>query len=51
MSELRPGGPPNLGNAVYRSYRYGTDYPGLRGRGLKPGKTVEEFQPTPSQGH
>jgi hypothetical protein len=46
-----PGGPPNLGNAVYRSYRYGADYPGLKGRELKPGKTVEELQPAPSQGH
>ena len=39
-----PTGPPNLGNAVYRSYRYAADYPGLKGRELKPGKTVEELQ-------
>ena len=39
-----PGGSPNLGNAVYRSYRYAADYPGLKGRDLKPGKTVEELQ-------
>ena len=39
-----PGGPPNLGNAVYRSYRYAADYPGLKRRELKPGKTVEELQ-------
>lgn len=39
-----PGGPPSLGNAVFRSYRYGADYPGLKGRELKPGKTVEELQ-------
>lgn len=38
------GGPPGLGNAVFRSYRYGVDYPGLKGRDLKPGKTVEELQ-------
>jgi hypothetical protein len=38
------GGPPSLGNAVFRSYRYGVDYPGLKGRELKPGKTVEELQ-------
>jgi hypothetical protein len=37
------GGPPNLGNAVFRSYRYAADYPGLKGRELKPGKTVEEL--------
>jgi hypothetical protein len=39
-----PGGPPSLGNAVFRSYRYGVDYPGLKGRELRPGKTVEELQ-------
>jgi hypothetical protein len=41
-----PGGPPNLGNAVYRSYRYAADNPGLKGRALKPGKTVNELQAT-----
>ncbi len=44
-----PGGPPNLGNAVFRSYRYAADYPGLKGRELKPGKTVEELQAMPAQ--
>jgi hypothetical protein len=39
-----PAGPPSLGNAVYRSYRYAADYPGLKGRELKPDKTVEELQ-------
>ena len=39
-----PVGPPRLGNAVYRSYRYAVDYPGLKGRALKPGQTVEELQ-------
>jgi Arylsulfotransferase (ASST) len=39
-----PSGPPSLGNAVYRSYRYAADYPGLKRRELKPGKTVEELQ-------
>jgi hypothetical protein len=39
-----PGGPPSLGNAVYRSYRYAADYPGLKQRELKPGKTVEELE-------
>ena len=45
-----PGGPPGPpggfgGNAVFRAYRYGPDYPGLAGKDLKPGKTVEELQP------
>ena len=38
------GGPPG-GSAVFRAYRYGPDYPGLAGKDLKPGKTVEELQP------
>jgi hypothetical protein len=42
------GGPPSLGNAVYRSYRYAADYPGLKGRELKPGKTVQELQAVPA---
>lgn len=37
-------GPPG-GSGVFRAYRYGPDYPGLAGRVLKPGKTVEEMQP------
>jgi hypothetical protein len=46
-----PGGSPNLGNAVYRSYRYAADYPGLKGKELKPGKTVEELQAAPTPGN
>jgi hypothetical protein len=46
-----PGGAPNLGNAVYRSYRYAADYPGLKGRDLKPGKSVEELQAVPAPGN
>jgi hypothetical protein len=38
------GGPPG-GSGVFRAYRYGPDYPGLAGKDLKPGKTVEELQP------
>jgi hypothetical protein len=38
------GGPPNLGASVFRSYRYAADYPGLAGKDLKPGKTIEEMQ-------
>jgi hypothetical protein len=37
-------GPPG-GSAVFRAYRYGPDYPGLAGKDLKPGKTIEELQP------
>jgi hypothetical protein len=47
-----PGGPPGFpfggppgGSAVFRAYKYGPDYPGLAGKELKPGKTVEELQP------
>jgi hypothetical protein len=28
---------------LFRAYRYGPDYPGLAGRKLEPGKTVEEL--------
>jgi hypothetical protein len=37
-------GPPG-GSAVFRAYRYGPEFPGLAGKNLKPGKTVEELQP------
>jgi Arylsulfotransferase (ASST) len=47
-----PGGPPAFlfagppgGSAVFRAYRYGADYPGLAGKDLTPGRTVEELQP------
>jgi Arylsulfotransferase (ASST) len=39
-----PGGPPG-GSGVFRAYRYGPAYPGLAGKDLKPGKTVQELQP------
>jgi hypothetical protein len=35
-----PGGAP-----VFRAYRYGPDFPGLAGKDLTPGKTVEELAP------
>jgi hypothetical protein len=35
-----PGGPGGL----FRSYRYGTNYPGLVGKELKPGKKLEEIE-------
>jgi hypothetical protein len=46
-----PGGPPAFlfagppgGASLFRAYRYGRDYPGLAGRELKPGKTIEEIE-------
>ncbi len=40
-----PGfGGPGAGAAVFRVYRYDPAYPGLAGKDLKPGKTVEEMQ-------
>ena len=46
-----PVGPPSLGNAVYRSYRYAADYPGLKGRELNPGKTVEDLESARAPGN
>jgi Spy/CpxP family protein refolding chaperone len=49
----RPGGPgfggppgfgPPGGASLFRAYRYGAEYPGLKGKDLTPGKTVEELQ-------
>ena len=39
-----PGGPGGMGNSVFRAYRYAKDYPGLAGKDLTPGKTVEELE-------
>jgi len=41
-----PGGPggPMMGNTLFRAYRYGADFPGLAGRELKPGKTIEVLE-------
>jgi len=36
-------GPPG-GASLFRAYRYGTEYAGLAGRDLKPGKTIEELE-------
>ena len=33
-----------MGNTLFRAYRYGPDFPGLAGRTLKPGKTIEELE-------
>lgn len=37
------GGPPG-GSPVFRAYRYPASYPGLAGKDLTPGKTIEESQ-------
>jgi hypothetical protein len=46
---FRAGGPQmgqsgGLSNAVFRAYRYAKDYPGLTGKDLSPGKTIEELE-------
>jgi hypothetical protein len=38
------GPPGGLGNSVFRADRYSKDYPGLAGKDLTPGKTVEELE-------
>ena len=37
------GGPPG-GGGVFRAYRYGPDYPGLAGKDLTPGKSIEQLE-------
>jgi hypothetical protein len=37
-------GPPG-GQILFRAFRYDAKYPGLAGKDLKPGRTVEELQP------
>jgi hypothetical protein len=43
-----PGGMPGFGPpggaSLFRASRYAADYPGLRGRDLTPGKTIEELE-------
>jgi hypothetical protein len=46
---FRPGGGPRPGplvgsNGLFRAPRYAVDYPGLKDKELKPGKTIEELQ-------
>ena len=42
------GGPGGMGGAsVFRAYRYAADYPGLAGRDLTPGKTLEDLLKEP----
>lgn len=40
---LPGGGPPNIGNALFRAYRYAPSYPGLAGKELTPGSSIEEM--------
>jgi hypothetical protein len=45
-----PGfGGPGGGQPVFRAYRYGPDYPGLAGKDLTPGKTIEELDSKPAE--
>jgi hypothetical protein len=44
-----PGGPGGAGS-LFRANRYAPNYPGLVGRDLTPGKTLEELQPKQPQG-
>jgi hypothetical protein len=37
------GGPPG-GSAVFRVYRFAANHPGLAGKDLTPGKTIEEME-------
>jgi hypothetical protein len=39
-----PGGFGPGGGQLFRAYRYGPDYPGLVGKDLTPGKTIEQLQ-------
>jgi hypothetical protein len=39
-----PGGPMQMESALFRAYRYPASYPGLAGKDLTPGKTIEELQ-------
>jgi hypothetical protein len=39
-----------FGRSVFRAYRYSPDFPGLAGKELTPGKTVEELQPPEPKG-
>ena len=49
-----PGGPPGFpgmgpggGGGLFRAPRYAADFPGLKDKELKPGKTIEELQQSP----
>ena len=36
---------PRGGGSVFRAFRYGRDFPGLAGKDLTPGNTIEELYP------
>ncbi len=42
-----PGFGPPGGGGLFRAPRYAADFPGLKGKELKPGKTIEELQQSP----
>jgi hypothetical protein len=52
-----PGGGPGAfagfggmsGSAIFRAYRYAPDYPGLAGKELTPGQTIEEVEAKPPE--
>ena len=45
-----PGfGGPQGGQPVFRAYRYGPGYPGLAGKDLTPGQTIEALESKPSE--
>jgi hypothetical protein len=44
------GGFGPTGSSLFRAYRYAPDYPGLAGRQLTPGKTVEELERQETKG-
>jgi hypothetical protein len=52
-----PGGPPRgpggpiQANTLFRAYRYGLNFPGLAGKVLKPGKTIEEMEAVKKKGN
>lgn len=41
------GGDFGGGSSIFRAYRYGVDFPGLSGKGLTPGKTIDELEARP----
>jgi hypothetical protein len=41
---------PAGGGSLFRAYRYGRDYPGLAGKDLTAGKTIEELYPNETYG-
>ena len=49
----RPGGFGGFGglsgSALFRAYRYAPDYPGLAGKDLTPGQTIEELEAKPPE--